>query len=121
MNQILFGDCRDIMSDWNLLGVKVQMCVTSPPYFGLRDYGIAPSVWGGEVHEHEWGEVGRPHHPGQVEQTKWKTATAAGAGGTAGSGQFCPCGAWLGVAIETDDRGLTTTAVFCPLKNPRSA
>ena len=20
-------------------GVKVQMCVTSPPYFGLRDYG----------------------------------------------------------------------------------
>ena len=41
MNQILFGDCRDIMSDWNLLGVKVQMCVTSPPYFGLRDYGVA--------------------------------------------------------------------------------
>ena len=21
--------------------VKVQMCVTSPPYFGLRDYGVA--------------------------------------------------------------------------------
>jgi DNA modification methylase len=29
-------------------GVKVQMCVTSPPYFGLRDYGTAK--WeGGDV------------------------------------------------------------------------
>jgi len=26
-------------------GIKVQMCVTSPPYWGLRDYGIEPSVW----------------------------------------------------------------------------
>jgi DNA modification methylase len=28
------------MDDWHLLGVKTQMCVTSPPYFGLRDYGV---------------------------------------------------------------------------------
>jgi len=40
VNQILFGDCREIMEDWRLLGVKVQTCVTSPPYFGLRDYGV---------------------------------------------------------------------------------
>ena len=33
------GDCRDIMRRWASEGVKVQMCVTSPPYFGLRDYG----------------------------------------------------------------------------------
>lgn len=25
-------------------GVKVQMCVTSPPYFGLRDYELAAQV-----------------------------------------------------------------------------
>jgi DNA modification methylase len=35
---IEFGDCRDIMRRWASEGVKVQMCVTSPPYFGLRDY-----------------------------------------------------------------------------------
>lgn len=33
------GDCRDTMRDLIAQGVKVQMCVTSPPYFGLRDYG----------------------------------------------------------------------------------
>jgi DNA modification methylase len=39
MNKIEFGDCRDTMRRWASEGVKAQMCVTSPPYFGLRDYG----------------------------------------------------------------------------------
>jgi DNA modification methylase len=39
MNKIEFGDCRDTMRRWAAEGVKVQTCVTSPPYFGLRDYG----------------------------------------------------------------------------------
>jgi DNA modification methylase len=39
MNKIEFGDCRDTMRRWAGEGVKAQMCVTSPPYFGLRDYG----------------------------------------------------------------------------------
>lgn len=39
MNTIEFGDCRDIMDKWIDQGVKAQCCVTSPPYFGLRDYG----------------------------------------------------------------------------------
>ena len=34
-----FGDCREIMRDWKTEGIRAQMCVTSPPYFGLRDYG----------------------------------------------------------------------------------
>jgi DNA modification methylase len=39
VNKIEFGDCREIMRRWASDGVKVQTCVTSPPYFGLRDYG----------------------------------------------------------------------------------
>jgi DNA modification methylase len=39
MNKVIFGDCRGSMRDLIAQGVKVQMCVTSPPYFGLRDYG----------------------------------------------------------------------------------
>jgi DNA modification methylase len=39
MNTIEFGDCREIMEKWHQQGIKVQTCVTSPPYFGLRDYG----------------------------------------------------------------------------------
>lgn len=38
MNRIEFGDCRDTMRRWAADGVKAQMCVTSPPYFGLRSY-----------------------------------------------------------------------------------
>ena len=34
MNKIEFGDCRETMRRWASEGVKAQMCVTSPPYFG---------------------------------------------------------------------------------------
>ena len=41
MNTIEFGDCREIMRKWASQGVKAQTCITSPPYYGLRDYGTA--------------------------------------------------------------------------------
>ena len=34
---IIYGDCRDKLKE--LEPESVQMCVTSPPYWGLRDYG----------------------------------------------------------------------------------
>ena len=42
---LLAGDCRQ-----TLVGLEpesVQCVITSPPYFGLRDYGTEPLVWGG--------------------------------------------------------------------------
>ena len=39
MNTIEFGDCRETMRKWKEQGIKAQTCVTSPPYYGLRDYG----------------------------------------------------------------------------------
>ena len=36
---ILFGDCRQSLKELHAQNVKVQMCVTSPPYYGLRNYG----------------------------------------------------------------------------------
>ena len=33
---ILFGDCRDTLKQFD---EKARCCVTSPPYYGLRDYG----------------------------------------------------------------------------------
>jgi DNA modification methylase len=35
--RILIGDCREKLRE--LSGASVHCCVTSPPYFGLRDYG----------------------------------------------------------------------------------
>jgi site-specific DNA-methyltransferase (cytosine-N4-specific) len=41
INKVHTGDCREVMRQMIADGVKVQMCVTSPPYWGLRDYGTA--------------------------------------------------------------------------------
>lgn len=39
IDQCHFGDCRDTMRAMIADGVKVQTCITSPPYYALRDYG----------------------------------------------------------------------------------
>lgn len=39
MNKIFYGDCRETLRRLAAEGVRAQTCVTSPPYFGLRDYG----------------------------------------------------------------------------------
>jgi len=36
VDTILFGDCRDTLKEFD---GKARTCVTSPPYYGLRDYG----------------------------------------------------------------------------------
>lgn len=41
--RILQGDCVDLLR--TLADASVHCCVTSPPYFGLRDYDIQPTRW----------------------------------------------------------------------------
>lgn len=53
MNEILFGDCRETLRKLAGDGIKVQACITSPPYFGLRSYG------GGDL------EIGQEQTPEQ--------------------------------------------------------
>jgi DNA modification methylase len=38
------GDCREILKQIAAEGMNVQMCVTSPPYWGLRDYGVKGQI-----------------------------------------------------------------------------
>jgi DNA modification methylase len=40
--RILKGDCRDVLK--TLSSESVHCVVTSPPYFGLRDYGVAGQI-----------------------------------------------------------------------------
>ena len=42
MIDILTGDCRDVLK--TMQDCSVHCCVTSPPYFGLRDYGCAGQI-----------------------------------------------------------------------------
>lgn len=41
LNKIHIGDCRSLLPQMLGDGIRARMCVTSPPYFGLRDYGMA--------------------------------------------------------------------------------
>ena len=43
MYRILEGDVMEMLR--TLPDESVQCCITSPPYWGLRDYQIAPSIW----------------------------------------------------------------------------
>jgi DNA modification methylase len=53
-NAILIGDVRAMLR--TLPERSVHCVVTSPPYWGLRAYGTAPQVWGGDDGcEHDWG------------------------------------------------------------------
>jgi DNA modification methylase len=40
--KIITGDCREALA--LMASESVHMCVTSPPYWGLRDYGIAGQI-----------------------------------------------------------------------------
>jgi len=42
-NQIICGDCLELMKQ--LPDGCVHCCVTSIPYYGLRDYGLPPTKW----------------------------------------------------------------------------
>jgi DNA modification methylase len=59
-SRIIRGDVLD-----TLRGVgsdTAQTVVTSPPYWGLRDYGVPPTIWGGDAGcRHRWraGRGGR--------------------------------------------------------------
>ena len=42
MNTVLVGDCRQVLKA--IKTASVQCVVTSPPYWGLRDYGVASQI-----------------------------------------------------------------------------
>jgi len=54
INKIICGDCLEIMKE--MPSRSVDMIMTSPPYWGLRDYGIEQIFGGDRDCEHEWGD-----------------------------------------------------------------
>ena len=51
------GDVRAVRA--SLPDASVDCSVTSPPYWGLRDYGIPAQVWGGDPRcQHRWVSTG---------------------------------------------------------------
>lgn len=82
---------------------SVHCVVTSPPYWGLRDYGIDPQVWGGDAScKHAWGAMQRGRRkdilPADVTTSTGRIGTNDSQGGAPlNGGNFCQkCGAWKG-------------------------
>jgi len=80
---------------------SVHCVISSPPYWGLRDYNIEPQVWDdpGDC-QHEWGDnlskVGKVSH-GKGGSTLTGGHESWGNRDGASQGQFCRhCNAWLG-------------------------
>src|SRR5262249_40417280 len=88
---------------------SIHCCVTSPPYWGLRDYGVPPQIWGGDRgHQHAWGPIVVVNATKHVDKRRWNHARngrgelqphqkrAGWERHKIGQGSFCGCGAWRG-------------------------
>jgi DNA modification methylase len=99
--RILVGDVFDRLSE--LPEESVHLCVTSPPYWGLRDYSVEPRAYGGDPGcEHEWGVEERGKRkdllPSSETRSTCRTGTdeRQGRASVTGGRRCGRCGAWLG-------------------------
>ena len=103
--RLLLGDA---LTQLKLLEAEsVDMFITSPPYYGLRNYGTAPVIWGGDENcEHQWGDTVYPSvgvntnadsKGMEFNNRVGSGATVAQLPGNQVGGQFCSlCNAWKG-------------------------
>ena len=99
--RVITGDCREALR--TLPDESAHCVVTSPPYWGLRDYQIEPSIWGGDpACDHAWGGGLRRHKGGPagngVMLAGGRSVVKAQDGvRDIAAGSFCAhCGAWRG-------------------------
>lgn len=79
---------------------SVQCIVTSPPYWGLRNYNTDPQLWGGDPNcEHEWEQTDprRKRSANDVVDQSSKQATSRGTQHDLVPANVCTkCNGWLG-------------------------
>lgn len=86
-HRILVGDCRATLLE--LHNQSVQCVVTSPPYWGLRDYGTAEWVGGDPSCSHAQGRNGSGRADGIVDERGQRNRDGVGAL----TRRECACGA----------------------------
>jgi DNA modification methylase len=95
--QILQGDCREVLAQ--IEPGTVQTCVTSPPYFALRDYGTARWIGGNDP------ECDHSQKRGGNGETSLKQVTSEGTQNYQFRGACGKCG-----ALRVDEQiGIETT------------
>jgi DNA modification methylase len=107
--QLLAGDCRDVLA--TLPAESVQCCVTSPPYWNLRDYGTA--LWDG-------GDAACSHVVPRPDRSDYKRHAEGGVAtwtNRDATPRQCSCGArridrQIGLEPTPDEYLATMVAVF---------
>lgn len=95
--KLLQGDCLAVLK--TLPDESVQMCCTSPPYYGLRDYGFPPLIWDGLPScEHEWVKLPERRNRWIGEEgASQKQQSNRGNAWVISQGSTCSqCNAWCG-------------------------
>ena len=63
VNKVYSGNSLDVLKTFP--DESIDMCITSPPYWGLRDYGTEGQVWGGDDEcDHDFKSSTRKLHSG---------------------------------------------------------
>ena len=94
---IYHGDALSVLRE--LPDNIVDCVVTSPPYWGLRDYGTPPQIWDGHPNcNHEWNKNNRKLHSGRGDcQKSAKYSAQQSIPGKDITDSFCSrCNAWQG-------------------------
>jgi len=113
-NSIVVGHNLDVLRQ--IPDGVFQVCVTSPPYFGLRNYDAPTSIWGGDATcEHDWDKERtrkqspqRDHAPdGGFGNTRGQESWRVGAAYEISAGSTCTkCGAWAGCIGNEPNPGM---------------
>ena len=61
--RVMIGNCLDVLR--TMESESIDVCVTSPPYWALRDYGSDPVIYGGDTDcQHVWQDHTEPARGG---------------------------------------------------------
>jgi len=97
LNKIYQGHTLDVIKTFP--NESIDCVITSPPYWGLRDYGLDPIIWDSiNGCEHEWGDKTKTmkHKSGETNPGKEVWFKNKGASNDKGN-HFClKCSAWRG-------------------------
>ena len=96
LNKIYSMDCIEGLKQ--LDSESIDCCVTSPPYWGLRDYGIEGNIWDAqEGCDHQWVDNTYIRNTDKTAGDKQKTNEGSVGRDVPIDNAFCSkCGAWKG-------------------------
>ena len=114
------GVCRNVLRA--LPAETIHCCVTSPPYWGQRNYGLPPTLWGGDEDcDHIWasslGPSTKNATQGSTETDKWPALVQSQGHPTRGSRGISGTGGNLHprLADAGEGAGSGTAGQFCSL------